>query len=173
MDKSLSPIEIANRVVPSTKLGSINHLRLTVTDITRAEHFYNPLLLFLGYRLVEKRPKRLAWAGWAEHGNLHWFILSSVDSEDLKARHDRYAPGLHHLAFNADSREQIDRLHELLANRGVTILNPPAEYDYAPGYYAVFFVDPDNIKLELVHVPASSNEAYWKSYLVRGGPIEG
>ena len=27
-----------------------------------------------------------------------------------------------------------------------------AEYPYAPGYYAVFFTDPDGIKLELVHM---------------------
>ncbi|HEY3946869.1 MAG TPA: hypothetical protein VGL78_16710 [Solirubrobacteraceae bacterium] len=27
------------------------------------------------------------------------------------------------------------------------------EYGYAPGYYAVFFYDPDGVKLEVVHVP--------------------
>lgn len=27
----------------------------------------------------------------------------------------------------------------------------PAESDYTPGYYAVFFADPDAIKLELLH----------------------
>jgi hypothetical protein len=29
---------------------------------------------------------------------------------------------------------------------------PPAEYGYEPGYYAVFFVDPDDFELEFVHV---------------------
>ena len=29
----------------------------------------------------------------------------------------------------------------------------PSEYSYIPGYYAVFFYDPDGIKLEIVHVP--------------------
>jgi catechol 2,3-dioxygenase-like lactoylglutathione lyase family enzyme len=29
----------------------------------------------------------------------------------------------------------------------------PGEYDYSPGYYAVFFYDPDSIKLEIVHKP--------------------
>ena len=37
---------------------------------------------------------------------------------------------------------------------GGTILDPPREYPhYVPGYYAVFFADPDGIKLELVHIP--------------------
>jgi glyoxylase I family protein len=36
---------------------------------------------------------------------------------------------------------------------GIPILDPPAEYDYTPGYYAVFFADPDGLKLEVVFEP--------------------
>jgi catechol 2,3-dioxygenase-like lactoylglutathione lyase family enzyme len=35
----------------------------------------------------------------------------------------------------------------------VEIESGPEEYGYSPGYYAVFFFDPDGIKLEIVHVP--------------------
>jgi hypothetical protein len=38
-------------------------------------------------------------------------------------------------------------------SNGVTVLDAPAEYDYEPGYYAVFFTDPDGMKLEFLHVP--------------------
>jgi hypothetical protein len=32
----------------------------------------------------------------------------------------------------------------------------PREFpEYRPGYYAVFFEDPDRLKLEIVHVPAA------------------
>ena len=68
--------------------------------------------------------------------------------------HDRYAPGLHHIAFSADSREAVDTFHHFLRADGITVLDPPAEYDYRPGYYAVFFADPDGLKLELVHTPS-------------------
>ena len=34
-----------------------------------------------------------------------------------------------------------------------TIESEPQEYAYIPGYYAVFFYDPDGIKLEIVNVP--------------------
>ena len=37
----------------------------------------------------------------------------------------------------------------------MTILDPPQEYAYTPGYYAVFFADPDGMKLELVHIPSA------------------
>lgn len=30
----------------------------------------------------------------------------------------------------------------------------PREYGYTPGYYAVFFFDPDGLKLEIVYKPA-------------------
>jgi hypothetical protein len=33
------------------------------------------------------------------------------------------------------------------------VLDPPAEYAYFPGYYAVCFTDPDGIKIQVVHWP--------------------
>jgi catechol 2,3-dioxygenase-like lactoylglutathione lyase family enzyme len=42
-------------------------------------------------------------------------------------------------------------IRHLLEQR-VEILDPPAEYDYLPGYYALYFLDPDGIKLELTHI---------------------
>ena len=35
--------------------------------------------------------------------------------------------------------------------QGGKILDPPKEYDYVPGYYAVFFSDPDGIRLEITN----------------------
>jgi hypothetical protein len=47
----------------------------------------------------------------------------------------------------------VDRLHEFLLSIGATVLDPPADYPpYRDGYYAVFFSDPDGLKLEFVHV---------------------
>ena len=48
----------------------------------------------------------------------------------------------------------VDRLHELLLAMGARILDAPADYpQYGAGYYAVFFADPDGLKLEFVHWP--------------------
>jgi predicted lactoylglutathione lyase len=59
---------------------------------------------------------------------------------------------LHHLAFHARSRAAVRRAHRLAVALGATILEPPAEYPaYGAGYYALFFLDPDGIKLEIVH----------------------
>jgi predicted lactoylglutathione lyase len=49
----------------------------------------------------------------------------------------------------------VDSLYELLKEIGAQILDPPAEYPYFPGYYAVYFNDPDGVKLEFVFWPQS------------------
>ena len=61
--------------------------------------------------------------------------------------------GLHHLALEAPSRYVVDERADWLQARGAVIESGPEEYAYMPGYYAVFFYDPDGIKLEIVHVP--------------------
>jgi catechol 2,3-dioxygenase-like lactoylglutathione lyase family enzyme len=68
--------------------------------------------------------------------------------------YDRYAVGVHHLCVEADSRARVDERHEWLLATGAAIESPPQEYGNLPGYYAVFFYDPDGLKLEIVHVPA-------------------
>ena len=56
-------------------------------------------------------------------------------------------------------------LAELLVRVGVTVLDAPAEYPQcAPDYYAVFFADPDGMKLELVSFPWG----YWRKLMTEG-----
>jgi glyoxylase I family protein len=145
-------------VSSARRLGTMNHLRLTVSDIPRAEAFYTPILEFMGYRLVEKHDARLAWSAASPFG-LQWLMLTAAHAARSNRDHDRYSPGLHHFAWNADSRAEVDALHEILVDHGHTALDPPAEYDYEPGYYAVFFADPDGMKLELVHVPMRDDDS--------------
>lgn len=132
------------------RLGTMDHLRLSVSDISAAKRFYAPLMAFLGYLLEEDEDDRLRFTARTPFGIRH-FILTAA--RPGATPHDRYAPGLHHFAWSADSRAQVDALHDLLAANGAPILDAPAEYGYEPGYYAVFFADPDGFKLELAHVP--------------------
>jgi predicted lactoylglutathione lyase len=131
-------------------LGTINHLALTVSNLKKSEPFYNAILEFMGYQQVEKSDEFVMW--WSE--NTGAILICAANPDSPNKVHDRYSPGLHHLAFNAYSREQVDKLHELIFEIGANVLDAPAEYNqYAPGYYAVYFTDPDGLKLELVHMP--------------------
>ena len=131
-------------------LGSMNHLSLTVSDRTQADPFYDKVLSFMGYQQVEQNEEFTMW--WSPQAGA--ITVGAANPDSPNKTHDRYSPGLHHFAFNAENREQVDQMYQLLLEMGATILDAPAQYDqYAPGYYAVFFADPDGIKLELVHMP--------------------
>ena len=68
------------------------------------------------------------------------------------------AAGLHHVAWAAESRDDVDRLYAELLRVGARILDAPADYpQYGKGYYAVFFADPDGLKFEYVHVPGQTS----------------
>ena len=150
--------------------GTINHLRLTVSDIGRAKAFYQPFLHELGYRFVEESGSRLAWASWTPQATLQWVIMSVSNPNSDNKKHDRYSPGLHHVAWNVQSRDEVDRIYKHLSGLGVEILDPPTEYEFEPGYYAFFFSDPDGLKLEVSNVTTAGGLSYWRDYSERGGP---
>ena len=129
--------------------GRIHHVFVNVKDLGRAREFYAWLMPQLGYE-----------TNWAYENGNGW--LSPAGSFWIKPADPRFAAdtfhkdrvGLCEIAFAASSRDQVDALHRELVARGATVLTPPHEYpEYVPGYYAVFFADPDGLKLELVHIP--------------------
>jgi glyoxylase I family protein len=132
--------------------GAIHHLDLTVKDPWASCAFYDAVLGFMGYRRVREDARGFDWELTAPSGGFISIGLAKAEGAGRERAHDRYAPGLHHVAWHADGREDVDRLHALLVAIGATILDPPAEYPaYGDNYYAIFFADPDGIKLEFVH----------------------
>ena len=129
----------------------VHHVDLVVSSIERSLPFYTELLGPLGYHRVSQVE--------GERGETIWYIggpgtavgLREAQSDD--GRYDRYRVGLHHLAFEVLSRALVDERAEWLRANGALLESEPQEYTYSPGYYAVFFFDPDGLKLEIVHVP--------------------
>jgi glyoxylase I family protein len=136
-------------------MQGMHHLDLVVADLERSLAFYRGLLGPLGYvREGQIRGERGERVVYLAHIAVHTAIgLREAQSGAHGVPYDRYAVGVHHVAIAAPSREDVDERAAWLRARGATIENEPAEYDYIPGYYAVFFHDPDGIKLEIVHVP--------------------
>ena len=133
--------------------GAFHHIDLNVSDLAASRRVYGPVLEFLGYRMVKDESDGCEW-DLAEEGRGAALGLKACDPALRDHVHRRYAPGLHHLAWRAKSRDDVDAVHRLLVDQGVTILDPPAHYpEYWGDYYAVFFEDPDGMKLEVVHAP--------------------
>ena len=125
-----------------------NHLRLTVRDVEASRRFYDPWLRVLAFEPVERDDGGAAWGKPGPAGRMQWLILTPATRE---AEHDLLAPGLHHVAFAAESRAVVDAVGGVLTRLGAEILQGPREYDHEPHRYAVFFLDPDGIKLEVIH----------------------
>lgn len=140
------------------KRGDIHHFDLTVKDTAASRPFYETVLGFMGYRVVDEYDKGYDIDLVDKSGLIASIAILKARGDNAGRTHDRYSPGLHHLAWCAESRDDVDAMHALLLRIGATILDPPAEYPrYGPGYYAVFFTDPDGLKLEYVFKPESGD----------------
>ena len=53
----------------------------------------------------------------------------------------------HELRWVVGPQHYVDALGAFLDENGMTVLDPPGEY-YGRNYYAVYFADPDGMKLE-------------------------
>jgi glyoxylase I family protein len=144
-------------------LGSINHVSITVSDLEAAMTFFRPLLEFLGYTIGAIQYDGSAAARLTV--NLNGMNGTAVNVWEAKpglADHpfEVYEPGLHHIAFNAAHHEQVDQLAALIPTIGGTLLEGPGEYPFGPGgYYAVYFLGPDRLKFEVVHMPLAEARA--------------
>jgi catechol 2,3-dioxygenase-like lactoylglutathione lyase family enzyme len=130
----------------------IHHVDLVVSSIERSLPFYRELLGPLGWHGIGEVE--------GERGETIYYLSGPGTSlglrqalSDPRLPVDRYAVGLHHLAIEAPSRAAVDERADWLRERQAEIESAPQEYAYIPGYYAVFFYDPDGMKLEIVHVP--------------------
>ena len=82
--------------------------------------------------------------------------LSQCEDRFARHRYHRKHAGVNHVAFHADSRDLVDQFYReyLKPNRIPVLYGGPKAYpEYSKGYYAVYFEDPDRIKLELAYVP--------------------
>ena len=133
----------------------MHHVDLVVSSIERSLPFYRDLLGPLGWHGISEVE--------GERGETIWYLWGPGTSVGLRAAQaetaggfDRYRVGVHHVAFEAYSRALVDERAQWLLETGAEIESEPQEYTYTPGYYAVFFYDPDGLKLEIVHIPGQA-----------------
>ncbi|API87954.1 hypothetical protein BKP56_00760 [Marinilactibacillus sp. 15R] len=126
--------------------GLLHHIELYVSDLSRTVEFWGWLLEELGYTPFQKWESGQSW-------KLDATYIVFVQTEDrfLDIPYHRCRVGLNHLAFYATSRQHIDILTDQLKERNTKILYTNT-HPYAGGdsHYAVYFEDPDRIKVELV-----------------------
>jgi catechol 2,3-dioxygenase-like lactoylglutathione lyase family enzyme len=125
------------------KTRMLDHIDLRVKNFAGARSFYEKLLPALGFTCDRSDPD---WGTFYSVGGdkASAFFGFTVDPE--------HRPNENRIAFWAESREEVDRMAALAREIGAGDVDGPELCpDYSPGYYAVFFDDPDGNKLEVCH----------------------
>lgn len=123
------------------RVAGIDHLVLRVSDLQKSREFYDYVLKFLGFRLLDEYEDAV---GWTNGKTRLWIGQAGAAGRERPYRAG--AIGFHHYAFQLENRAAVDALHEHVRKRDIEVADPPDEY--YEDYYAVFFLDPDGMKLE-------------------------
>jgi catechol 2,3-dioxygenase-like lactoylglutathione lyase family enzyme len=121
----------------------IDHLVLSVSDLARSKDFYDKVLGFLGFKLKHDSG---GFAGWSNGKTLFW--IAAADSQGKWRRYRKGDIGFHHYAFELANRKAVDELGAFLTENNMKVADPPGSYNGDDQYYAVFFHDPDGMRLE-------------------------
>jgi catechol 2,3-dioxygenase-like lactoylglutathione lyase family enzyme len=134
------------------RVVGIDHLVIRVSDYERSKAFYRALFGFLGFEISDEYDDAIGWTNGKTR-----FWIGEADAEGKKHQHRIGNIGFHHYAFGLRSRKDVDDLHAFVQKLGAEVVDPPAEhYD---DYYAVFFLDPDGLKLEGMKYGERSQQA--------------
>src|ERR1051325_6931452 len=126
-------------------LKRIDHVYLAVSDFARSEAFYDRVMRELGQH---KGDKQIAGEPHAHYLGPQFQL--TIRPAKIRAKHDPYAPGLHHLCLQVETTADVDSCYQKLKSINVDVSEPKYYPEYNPEYYAIFFMDPDGIRLEIV-----------------------
>lgn len=123
------------------KTRHFDHIDLRVKDMAAARPFYTRILPELG--LTCDRSDDTWGTFYAPGGDRPSAFFGFIED----AQHQ---PNGTRIAFWAETREEVDRFAGIVREAGGRNMEGPMLCsEYSPGYYALFFEDPDGNKLEI------------------------
>lgn len=127
-------------------MGGLHHVEIYVSNLQHSTDFWGWFLSELGYEPFQEWEEGRSWSL-----DNTYLVFVQTKEKHLAIPYNRSRVGLNHLAFHANSRYQVDDLTKKIRARGMTVLYED-RHPYAGGedHYAVYFEDPDRIKVELI-----------------------
>jgi len=117
-----------------------DHIDLRVKNRAAAQQFYAQVLPAIGFRVDKSGDE---WGLFEAEGGKAVDFFGFTEEADHRPNGSR-------IAFWAESREAVNKVADVVRKAGGRkIEGPELCIDYSPGYYAVFFEDPDGNKLEV------------------------
>jgi len=125
--------------------GELHHVELWVPDLGRAIDSLGWLLAALGYTPFQDWAEGRSW----RLGDTYIVI---EQSPALTAHiHDRYRPGLNHLALHAGTVEEVSGITAEATGHGWTLLFPDRHPNAGgPDHHASYLENEDGFEIELV-----------------------
>jgi len=124
----------------------IDHIYITVSNLERSERFYDVVMKVLGFR---KNHFQFEGEQHIQYYNRHFgYVLRPAR---FNGPHNSYAPGLHHFCLRVDSEKEVREAANRLKEQNIPVSEPRQYPEYAPDYLAVFFSDPDGVRLEITN----------------------
>ncbi|MFA6197779.1 MAG: VOC family protein [Patescibacteria group bacterium] len=133
----------------SVRCVGIDHIQIGVGDIKISGLFYDRLLKYFGFKVLSIGKH---YRNWHNSGR-NTFSIEQVEKKHVLTGFHRKRVGLNHIAFRAARKSEVDNFYKkyLLANKIPVLYGGPKKYpEYYKDYYAVYFEDPDRIKLEFM-----------------------
>ncbi len=119
----------------------IHHIELNVSDLDASFTFYSLLSSFFEGSTIEREEKSFCW-----RLGVFYIYFNEVQSRFKETPYHRKQVGLDHIAIALSDKSEVFALREVLIRNNIPILYD-ADY-YGPKYFAIYFEDPDRIKLE-------------------------
>ena len=131
--------------IGGTMKGTLHHIEIYVKDLNKSIEFWGLLLDELGYKEYQNWEQGISYIL-----EKTYIVFVQVEEKFLDIPYHRCRAGLNHLAFHGGSREFVDKVTLKLREKNVKILYED-KHPYAGGadYYAVYFEDPDRMKVEI------------------------
>lgn len=133
----------------------LDHIYIAVSDLALAEAYYDRVFPHLGFR---KNKFTIGGEDHVQYFNRHFGYVLRPAHHDKE--HDSYSPGLHHLCFRVESVADVTAAATALRAAGIDVSEPRNFPEYAPDYWAIFFSDPDGIRLEVTNYRQERRERY-------------
>lgn len=142
------------------RITRLSHVEINVSDYSKSIRFYDFILVPLGWQRLVCTKDCTTYSDGAMK-----LILSPTEEKYKKEGFHRKRVGLNHLAFSANSAAEVNEFHKnVLIKNSIECL-----YEQQPSgddrYYAVFFEDPDRIKIELVYTPGYCEHHHWTNQI--------
>lgn len=144
--------EYLNKVNAKIKnMNSVAHIEINVSDLQKSKKFYSMIFSQLKWDMSLDGDYAIGFKG---ADNTHLFLVQTKKASLLNIFH-RKNTGLNHLAIRVESRQAVEEFNNFLKQNNIPRLYADNPKDYSKEYnmeqyYAVYFEDPDRIKLEVV-----------------------